>query len=149
MFFMTPLLFVTMCQQSQEWKLKIFFISNLDGTKLVSVISESDVSVIKIVEIGRRHNHSSNSEECCQVSCKKTGRYRIQGVQKEGPKVFGYYTAKKFLVAVEVFILTTNTLHLIKCIKVLQYITLKFILRWLNLNRNLSHIVFLGLHWPF
>ena len=129
MFFMTHFRVCDNVSTKSGMKTEFFFISNLDRTKLVSVISESDVSVIKIVEIGRRHNHSSNSEECCQVSCKKTGRYRIQGVQKEGPKVFGYYTAKKFLVAVEVFILTTNTLHLIKCIKVLQYITLKFILR--------------------
>ena len=42
-------------------------ISNLDGSKLVSLISGFE----EIIKIGRSHNHSGHSEVCCQVSCKK------------------------------------------------------------------------------
>ena len=71
MLLLHPRVFVTTCQQSQEWKLKKLSISNLDGSKLVSLVISVSEGSVKIVEIGRRHHHSSHSEVCCQVSCKK------------------------------------------------------------------------------
>ena len=61
----------------------------------------------------------------------------------------GYYTAKqRCRGAVQGFILTTSTQHLKKCIMILKYITLKFILRCFYLKRNLADIGFLALLWP-
>ena len=72
--------------------------------------------------------------------------YRV--FKKEGPKVLGYYTAKQRCCgAVQGFILTTSTQHLKKCIMILKYITLKFILRCFYLKRNLADIGFLALLW--
>ena len=63
--------------------------------------------------------------------------YRV--FKKEGPKVLGYYTTKKCILgAVDGLIWTTSTQHLIIYIKVFKYILMKFIWRYLYLDRNLA-----------
>ena len=117
--------------KNEKWKK--LSISNPDGSKLVSLlISESEGSV-KIIQIGRRLNHSSHSEECCQVSYKKTSRYRV--FKKKNQKYL-VNTQLKFLVAVEGFILTTSTLHLIKCISNQRTVILVFLSLYENLPYN-------------
>ena len=62
-------------------------------------------------------------------------------IKKEGPKVLGYCTTKKCILgAVEWLIWTTSTQHLIIYIKVLKYFLLKFIQRYLYLDRNLADL---------
>ena len=59
--------------------------------------------------------------------------------KKEGPKVLGYYTTKKCILgAVDGLIWTTSSQHLIIYIKVFKYILMKFIWRYLYLDRNLA-----------
>ena len=71
--------------------------------------------------------------------------YRVK--EKEGQKVQGYYTNSKCISgAINVFIGTTGSVHLLIFIKGINYYTLKFI--WMHLNFcgnlvNLDHI------WPY